>query len=128
MSPVIFPSPVCYFDSIAIADSGSTDLYIAGFVDFASGIPENKNEDAFSINPNPAASEINIQNISFISEQIEVFNSTGERVLFSLNSCPSMSRESGATLDISQLSRGIYLVAVKGKKEMATAKVHKGLM
>lgn len=77
------------------------------------GISENAN--TLSVSPNPANSYITIENAA--GAQISVYDITGQEVL------SVESAEANETLNVSNLTAGIYVVRVANGNEVSTAKV-----
>jgi photosystem II stability/assembly factor-like uncharacterized protein len=78
----------------------------------------NKVESNISISPNPATSEIKIENVKGNISSIEIFNTLGEKVYIN----GETSGNDVETINISALSSGIYFVRVKTKEGVSAGK------
>ena len=78
------------------------------------------NDEFVSVFPNPAASELRIQNAEFRIENVEVFDVLGQKY----NSAFDI-QNSALTIDVSALSAGIYFVKVRGEKGESVVKFMK---
>jgi sugar lactone lactonase YvrE len=93
--------------NLYISDSGNSRIRK---VEHAIITEINKNDDksALIIYPNPFTNVVTIKSVS-VPEQIDVFNSLGERVF--TTSAKSLTTK----IDLSQLSAGIYILKLKNK-------------
>jgi hypothetical protein len=104
-----FSSPTITFDLTTLVNVGSGDIYVAS-LDISTSFQVAGNEDGFRVSPNPATSELRIQNAEFRIEKVEMYNMVGEVVLdLTLN--PSPEGE-GLRVDVSSLREGIYFVTL----------------
>ncbi len=86
---------------------------------YAVGITEASKEDnIFSLSPNPATSELRIENAELRIEKIELYDLIGEKVFQSNIS----NLTSQISIEVSQLHSGIYFVRVKTDKGIRAAK------
>lgn len=69
-------------------------------------------ENNFNIYPNPASSYINIKSEMTGKGDVEIYDMTGRLV-----KNVSVSDLSNATIDLSDIEKGIYLININGKKE-----------
>ena len=69
-------------------------------------------ENNFNIYPNPATSHINIRSEKSGKADVSIYDMTGRLV-----KNVSVSDISNATVNISDIEKGIYLIDVNGKKE-----------
>jgi hypothetical protein len=74
-------------------------------------------QNRLSISPNPATSELIIDNAELKIERIEIYNVLGEKCL-----TPTLSKGEGVHVDVSSLSSGIYFVKVNGERGEGIAK------
>ena len=72
---------------------------------------------AINIYPNPATNEIKISNLSPEENQIKIFNLLGQQV-----KSLSVSNEQNHTINISDLSSGIYMLTVSNNKKISCKK------
>ena len=77
------------------------------------GITENTS--ALTVSPNPASTEINVENAA--GAQISVYNVAGQKVISVENA------EANETLNVSNLNAGLYIIRVVNGNEVSTAKV-----
>lgn len=68
--------------------------------------------------PNPATSEIKIQNKEQLIVAIEIYDMVGKKIMYRKVS----GKESTIQIDVSSFSPGMYVVKTKGKTNMLTAK------
>jgi hypothetical protein len=84
-----------------------------------SGISESQNEDVFTVTPNPATSEIKIENLNFRINFVEIYDAVGEKIYQS----PITNNQS--SININTLAKGIYFLKVKAGDTVAVKKVVK---
>lgn len=77
--------------------------------------------DLFSTSPNPTTGEINVQAIETAFTNVSIFDLSG-RVVLTQN---SLTQRNQATLDVSPLSSGIYIMKVQFENGIATRKIIK---
>jgi len=77
------------------------------------GVAEQSNSNSTVVYPNPASTEIKINLPSNNNFEIEIFNTLGETVLKTKNK---------STIDISQLSTGIYFLKINQANQFYSAK------
>ncbi|TAL56862.1 MAG: T9SS type A sorting domain-containing protein [Bacteroidetes bacterium] len=88
-------------------DNSGTVKYRTGtFTPLNTSVNENE-ENHLSVYPVPAGTEINIRPLSGEKFELEIFNTLGEAIIRSKNN---------NTIDISQLSNGIYFLKVRENK------------
>lgn len=106
------------FGSTTLTNAGSNDFFLAKL----SGITEVEenfvNGKSIKIFPNPAASELTIDNGKLQIDRIEIYNVLGKKIFQSQIS----DLKSQIFVDVSQLPSGIYFVKVRGEKEERVAK------
>lgn len=83
-------------------------------VDYDDGINEKTND--LMVYPNPACNEIHIDNMA--GAQISIFNIAGQEVMSIENASAS------ATINVANLTEGLYIVRVVNGNEVATSKVN----
>lgn len=85
---------------------------------------ENHNDGNFVLFPNPASSELIIDNGKWKIEQVEIYNSIGEKVFPPPLSPLSFRRGVGGEvkLNVSSFSQGIYFVRIKTSEGIRTTK------
>lgn len=66
-------------------------------------------ENKLSIYPNPATNILNIKNNNFSDEKVTVFNMIGQKVM-------EIKIDKNATIDINQLSKGVYTIYFEQSK------------
>jgi hypothetical protein len=130
----LFNSPSISFDLATLTNTdtsgnqNSSDIFIAK-LDSSGGIPTENRENIFNsgihFSPNPATSELRIENADLPAGQaglkikeIEIYSSLGEKVF----SKRETSNPKLVTVNVSQLFSGIYFVRVKTEKGISTAK------
>ena len=65
-----------------------------------------------SLSPNPATTEIKITNLSPTENQISIFNLLGQQVLYRVANFLKVGNSNHATINISDLPAGIYVVTI----------------
>jgi hypothetical protein len=90
---------------------------VGTFATLCSGFPTEINDikdlDGFSLFPNPATSELRIQNSKLRIEKAEIYDLMGEKV-FSEN---QESRDKNqVVVDVSSLPAGIYFISVRDER------------
>jgi photosystem II stability/assembly factor-like uncharacterized protein len=88
-------------------------VFSSAYVFLSTGINSSDMSSWTFIYPNPATREITVQSPEFKVQRIEIVNVLGKKVLRS---------EHQNTIDVSELSAGIYFVKVRGEKEERVAK------
>ena len=83
-------------------------------IDFDDNIIENNNN--LMVYPNPACNEINIDNVA--GAQISIYNIAGQEVMSIENA------DANATINVSNLTEGLYIVRMVNGNEVATSKVN----
>jgi PKD repeat protein len=104
-----------YCDSFNVARLQTTNTMVTINVvpPSVSGIPDmNSSAEALFVYPNPAGNQLTIGNWQPATESIEILDVIGQRVYFAQ---PETSNLKIQTLDISQLSLGIYFVKARGE-------------
>jgi hypothetical protein len=97
-----------------------SDLFLAKMYLIMDNIEEHLNERALiNLSPNPATSQLIIDNGKLIIENIEIYNVLGEKVY---SRQPQTSNLKPQTVDVSQLPSGIYFLKVRGEKEERVVK------
>ena len=90
------------------------DTYCISITDInAVGIQESTN--TLTVSPNPASTEVKVENAA--GAQIFVYNIAGQQVMSIANA------EANETLNVSNLTAGLYIVRVVNGNEVTTAKV-----
>lgn len=102
---------------VTAEDGTTTETYTVNFVEATTGIKE-LSDIEFSIYPNPAADFVQIDANSII-ESVEVFDLTGK------TSIVDTPHRISAKVNISSLSKGIYIVKVRIDGVVKTSKVFK---
>ena len=72
---------------------------------------------SLTLSPNPATSEIKIENSKSKIEGVEIYDVVGEK-----HRTPSLSKGEGVSVDVSSLASGIYFVLLRGEKNNIAAK------
>jgi hypothetical protein len=72
----------------------------------------------FTVYPNPAVSEVNIELHDKIYEKVELLNANGQIVLSS-----KITNTQAVKLDVSALAKGIYTVSLTGSKGVSASKI-----
>ena len=110
-----FPFNVCIsYESFGYDPVASNNTACAEITDVEpDGISENTN--TLTISPNPASTYIKVENTA--GSQIAVYNIAGQQVL------SIASAEANETLNVSNLTAGLYVVRVVNGNEVSTAKV-----
>lgn len=75
----------------------------------------NENTTSLAVSPNPATTEINVENAA--GAQIRVYNIAGQEVMAIENA------EANETLNVRNLNAGLYIIRVTNGNEVSTAKV-----
>ena len=83
-------------------------------VDYDNGIDEKTND--LMVYPNPACNEIHIDNVA--GAQVSIFNIAGQEVMSIENANAS------ATINVANLTEGLYVVRVVNGNEVSTSKVN----
>lgn len=108
------------FTSLNNANSNGSlsDIFLAK-LGIATVINELNNDLFFSVFPNPSVGifQLNFGNIQFTGGELEIYDILGEIVFSSTNVNPSM------TLDLSNLTNGIYFIILKTEKEEFAQKI-----
>jgi len=83
------------------------------------GIEESENISGITIFPNPATNQLTIESGQLKINSIEIYDVLGQKCL-----TPTLSKGEGvsASIDVSELSAGIYFVKVQGGKEERVVK------
>jgi hypothetical protein len=92
---------------------------IAFDVRTAASVEENNEEIVFSVYPNPVGNLLTVYNLALSVEQIKITDVTGREV--SSNKLQA-SNTKPQTLDVSELSPGIYFITVNSGKRTFTSK------
>jgi hypothetical protein len=80
------------------------------------GGEEVENASAFTLYPNPAKNNIQIQNFNFTSGEIRIFNVLGKQVLH-------QTKNLDKNIDVSLLNAGIYIVKISSEGKSKTQKL-----
>ena len=72
------------------------------------GVEDNFESNSFYVYPNPATNELIIENGELKIENVELYNSIGEKVF----SQPQTTNHKLQTVEVSQLSPGIYFITL----------------
>lgn len=86
----------------------------------ATGIFNNKNENALRIFPNPTSGNIHVQALGISIQSIEVYNVLGENI-YSASNIKQQSNE----IDLSKFQKGIYFVKIYDGEKMHIEKIIK---
>lgn len=89
------------------------DTYCVNYV-YDNGINENNND--LMVYPNPACNEIHVDNVA--GAQISIYNIAGQEVMSIENA------DANATINVSNLTEGLYIVRMVNGNEVATSKVN----
>ena len=115
-----FPFNVCFnveYQSAAgyngIEENLSNNTYCVEYY-YNNGINENNNN--LSVYPNPACNEIHVDNVA--GAQISIYNIAGQEVMSIENA------DANATINVSNLTEGLYIVRMVNGNEVATSKVN----
>jgi hypothetical protein len=95
-------------------------ITISIFVDLCTGMEEPSQDDVILISPNPAGSELKVQSSTFSIERFDIYSAVGEKV-FSYE--PVSGGERKFTINLTEMSRGIYVVKILTEKGTATRKI-----
>ncbi|MEO8085874.1 MAG: T9SS type A sorting domain-containing protein, partial [Bacteroidota bacterium] len=76
----------------------------------------------FSCYPNPVSSQLTIDSRQMAIKTVEIYNVMGEMVMKKKKQ-ESRSKNQEATLDVSELSNGIYIVVVSDEKTSVRGRV-----
>jgi hypothetical protein len=97
------------FGNITLTNGGQGDGYIAKRDNLPVGVNETSNlTNNISLFPNPATSELTIQNAEFRIEKIEIRDVLGEKVF----SQPLTSDTKQVTISVADFSPGIYFITI----------------
>lgn len=117
---ITYPFELCLsvtlLDNNVIDPNTDNNLYCITVGDAASlhiGIAENNN--TLNVYPNPACNVINVDNAA--GAQISIFNIAGQEVM------AIEAANANETINVSNLTEGVYVVRVVNGKEVATSKV-----
>ncbi len=96
-------------------------FYAGGILDCLIGVSENEFDDALSLYPNPATSEvyINLSDKTYSNFDITIANSLGQV----LQNKTNIDNTSIATINVSNYASGIYFVTIKAGESIATKKL-----
>ncbi len=99
-------------DSLVSPNAGNNTVTFH-YMGVASSIEENS-RNTFSIYPNPASAQLKMENGELKISSIEIYDMMGQICL-----TPTLSKEEGvaASINISELTAGIYFVKISGEKE-----------
>lgn len=118
------PAASCGFVLNGVSLAGRTcDLGLPNLISdqvLPGSISDISSETIFSIYPNPASEEINIQNLNFNNgNEIEIYSMLGEKIYF------SNLKSKLTTIDISNFRKGVYIVEMKNasRKSFSTKKL-----
>ena len=105
------------------ADSSTNPIVIPSYC-FTTGAEETASESSVIIFPNPAADKLSLIGYPLSGKcTIEIYNAVGAKVKY-LTLNPSAKREGlSASINISELNRGIYFVRIISEKESVTKKI-----
>ena len=109
-----FPFVVCMtYDSFGLDPNLSNNQACAQITDIDLGVSESTS--TLTVSPNPASTYIKLENAA--GSRISVYNIAGQEVL------SIASAEANETLNVSNLTAGLYIVRVADGNEVFTAKV-----
>ena len=91
----------------------NNDTYCVQYI-YNNSIPENNND--LMVYPNPACNEIHIDNMA--GAQVSIYNIAGQEVMSIENA------DASATINVSNLTEGLYVVRVVNGNEVSTSKVN----
>lgn len=80
--------------------------------------------EAFHLFPNPATNELQIRNLSFKIEGIEIYDVLGQLQMQGISDLPDLAgqKSQNFSMNISRLSAGIYFLCMKNGKERVVRK------
>ncbi|MBK5284123.1 MAG: T9SS type A sorting domain-containing protein, partial [Bacteroidia bacterium] len=107
--------------SVVITDVNNCTASSSDYPFVITGMSPPDGADEVLIYPNPATNKIIVQSLKFNVERVEVYDVVGRKVK-ALTPNPSPHGEGRASIDVSELSPGIYFVKVKGEKEFVVRK------
>ena len=96
-----------------IDDNASNNTYCVNYI-YNNGINEKTNN--LMVYPNPACNEIHIDNVA--GAQVSIFNIAGQEVMSIENA------DASATINVANLTEGLYVVRVVNGNEVSTSKVN----
>ena len=113
---------ITYYNSLIFASGDAADANAHPRLKICytipAGIVETANDNSLNIFPNPASNQLTITNPRFAIESIVVFDMLGQKVY---SERPTNINHQ-LTVNVSELSSGIYFVKVKGEKEERVVK------
>lgn len=116
-----FSSNSLTFDSTILSNPNfpSNHMFLTYSTPILSGLNDPDFSENFSIYPNPATAEINLQikNIAAAPSTISILNSLGE-IVYS----KAISNELNSTIDVSRLPSGVYVLQVQDQKNVSSGK------
>ncbi|MBK5286240.1 MAG: T9SS type A sorting domain-containing protein [Bacteroidia bacterium] len=122
--------PITEFNQTPIIDSGGTFEIVPyhsssyqgtfSYYCFYQSVNDNASEKPITLSPNPATTEIRIQNSKGKIDGVEIYDVLGKKCL-----TPTLSKGEGVRVDVSSLASGMYFVKVRGGKEERTLKFFK---
>jgi hypothetical protein len=97
----------------------SNHMFLTYSTPILSGLNDLELSESFSIYPNPATAEINLQikNIAASSTTVSILNTLGEIVYSKV-----ISNELNSTIDVSRLPSGVYVLQVQDQKNVSSGK------
>ncbi|HLG35958.1 MAG TPA: T9SS type A sorting domain-containing protein, partial [Bacteroidia bacterium] len=107
---------ICHNGNTICVDESAVPAHLA-HGDYVGGCQANREAgdgeagDSFVLYPNPATEQLIIDNGQLKIERIEMYNVVGERIK-NLTLNPSPLGEGSASIDVSELTPGIYFVTV----------------
>jgi hypothetical protein len=103
-----YVSPSITFGTSTLTNSGSNDIYIAKLNSTTiTGVAISNHDTSINLFPNPASSELRIENAELKIKAIEVYNAVGEKIYSQVSNL-----QSPISIDVSQLLPGIYFITV----------------
>ncbi|HLG34909.1 MAG TPA: T9SS type A sorting domain-containing protein [Bacteroidia bacterium] len=108
-----FDSPSISFGSAIITNADTTgstyDIFIAKLSNLITGTEHAENNNGISVYPNPATTQLIIDNGQLKIESVEIYDVLGEKVF---SQAPGTKHHAPITIDVSGLKPGIYFVTV----------------
>ncbi len=97
----------------------SNHMFLTYSTPILTGLNDLELSESFSIYPNPATAEINLQikNIAASSTTVSILNTLGE-IVYS----KAISNQLNSTIDVSGLPSGVYVMQIQNKNDIASGK------
>ncbi len=112
-----FQSPSITFGSMTLTNTGVVDIFVAK-LSSSVGIEEHLTNEDFNVYPNPVSDNLTVETSAYTPEGncLSIYTLIGEKIMEEKFSSQNYS------VDVSQLSEGIYIIEVKTKKNIIRAK------